>query len=112
MQYAIDNEGLQPDEKELKAIETQIGLTLSRFTNIVTNCSISFTNGSCAYPNNTITCHLCVSLNQIEIEITDTGDNISDVFALTLSRVKRSIERHLKRNRLNRISTSSGSRLF
>lgn len=112
MQYQIDSNGLQPDQKERKTISSQIGLVLSRYNNIVTNCSIKFTDESTVYPNNIVACHLTVSLHQIEVVITDTGPNINDVCASALGRVKRNIERHLRRSRANRVHMSASTRAF
>lgn len=110
MQYEIDSNGLQPDEAERKAITAQVGLVLSRYNNIVTNCSIKFIDESNAYPNTIIACHLSVTLHQIEVVISDSGGTINDVCASALGRVKRSIERHLKRSSSNRDTVSSGAR--
>lgn len=112
MQYQIESNGLQPDPKERKTISAQIGLVLSRYNNIVTNCSIKFTDESKAYPNNIVACHLTVSLQQMEIVITDTGPNINDVCISALGRAKRNIERHLRRNRANRVYANTSSRAF
>lgn len=112
MQYQIDSNGLQPDPKERKTISTQIGLVLSRYNNIVTNCSIKFTDESKVYPNNMVACHLTVSLQQIEVVITDTGPSINEVCVSALGRVKRNIERHLRRGGVNRVHAPVSPRVF
>lgn len=112
MQYQIDRNGLQPDLEERKMIATQIGLFFSRYNNIVTNCNLKFTHESNEYPNNIVACHLTVSLHQIEVVIADTGLNINDVCASALGRVKRNIERHLRRSRANRVQAFASSRAF
>jgi hypothetical protein len=112
MHYHIDSNGLQPDPKERKTISTQIGLVLSRYNNIVTNCSIKFTDESEVYPSNMIACHLTVSLQQIEVVITDTGPSINEVCVSALGRVKRNIERHLRRSGVNRVHTAVSTRMF
>ena len=105
MQYTIDNSGIQPSVDDLETIETSIGLTLSRFSSIITRCDVSFFNDSIHCEPNMVSCRLSVSLiKSPDFTVANTADSISESFPIALNRVKRSIERHLKRSKPSRMS--------
>jgi ribosome-associated translation inhibitor RaiA len=111
MQYRISDKGLAPNKDELNAIEAKIGLSLSRFTHLITKCEIIFENKHTQDAKTLITCCITVNMaNNIEFVISDTASSINEAFPMALGRIKRNIERHLKRHHAKRSGASLGSR--
>jgi hypothetical protein len=105
MQYTIDSNGIQPSKLELEAIDTKICLSLSRFKNIITFCEVSFFKEDAAIGANMLSCRLSISIIKAsDFVIVDRGKTINEAFFITLARIKRNIERHLKRTKLHRMT--------
>ncbi|MFT4654851.1 MAG: hypothetical protein ACI82S_002510 [Patiriisocius sp.] len=107
MKYIIDSKGIQPSKDELKIIDAKIGLSLSRFNNIITQCEVSFLKENETIGTNMVSCRLSVSvIKSSDFIITDTANTINEAFSITLGRVKRNIERHLKRIKPQRMAAT------
>ncbi len=112
MQYIIEPNGVQPCGKERALIDVRIGLALSRFNSIIANTHIQFSQADSQVGQNLCSCSVRVQLkNNTDFVITDTGINIETSFSSAISRMKRTIERHLKRNSNARSSNSANLRL-
>jgi|GEM_PF-2135132 len=107
MHYIIDKNGIQPNNQELEAIDTRLSLALLRFNSIITKCEVSFIPEKSVLGTNTICCSVCVSIIKTsDFVASDSANTISEAFDVVLGRVKRKIERHLKRIRPKRMSAT------
>lgn len=111
MQYSINSDGLLPNEHETEAIDAKIGLSLGRFNNIISSCDVNFQMEK-QQDGNIMRCHIHVILNNSsDFVVSDSGKDKVESFRSALERIKRNIERHLKRQNISRTSKSLGNRL-
>lgn len=112
MQYQISQQGIQPTGNELRVIETRLALYLSRYSNIVSDFEIHFEHISEHQASSTLVqCTLSIKLqNDNKIHITDTGKSLSDAFLISITRLKRTVERNLKRHNATRVGNSFDNR--
>ncbi|MFT6267221.1 MAG: hypothetical protein ACJAVV_000011 [Alphaproteobacteria bacterium] len=111
MQYTIDNSGIQPNSDELELIDAKIGLSLSRLNNIITHCEVLFLKESGPIGTNMVSCRLSVSIiKSSDFVVTDRANTVGEAFAITLSRIKRNIEMHLKRSKPRRMTSTLKAR--
>lgn len=107
MHYQIENTGLKPSEEDIKLIETRLALYLSRYNNLINDLTILFSRVEEKHRDEClIHCRINLKLRQVgNIEMKDASRSISDAFMVTATRLKRSIERQLKRNSATRIGS-------
>lgn len=111
MHYLINNKGITPTADEVKLIDARVGLTLSRFSNILHRCEVKFTHVDDGHTMALIGCSINVNLHaSTDLAVFDVGSSIEDAFGLTIERIKRNIERHLKRRKTMRASYGSSTR--
>lgn len=112
MQYLINNDGIEPNELDRELIETKIGLSLSRFANIISKCEISFKEVPQQRAKALICCTIDIKTNaQTQFTVSDSASSISQSFPLALNRITRNIDRHNKRQNVTRGGIGLGNRL-
>ena len=111
MQYSILTNQILLSKTDKDVIESNVGLYLSRFNSIVTQCKISFLIDQTSSGQDMISCHLLVSTTKTpDFEVSNSADTISDALLIALGRVQRGIERHLKRTGPQRMRLMQGRR--
>lgn len=102
MQYHINNRGLTLGKLEKEAIDAKIGLSLGRFTNLISKCELRFAQDQQA-TSILFSCSIHVVLKKnVDFVVSDFGKTKVDAFRSALERIKRNIERHLKRQNMVR----------
>lgn len=102
MQYHINSQGLTLGKLEKEAIDAKIGLSLGRFTNLISECELSFAQDQ-QVTSTIYSCSMRVVLkNNVDFIVSDFGKTKIDAFRSALERIKRNIERHLKRQNMVR----------
>ncbi len=103
MQYKIDSAELAPSKSEITAIDAKIKLSLVRFNDIIVKCDIKFWPTISTASKPLIVCTIKVRcVHDIHFIVTDTARDIQASFTLALGRLKRNIDRHLKRSKTTR----------
>jgi hypothetical protein len=111
MQYNIDNNGVIPTRAQIRVMDSRLNLALSRYNNLLNKCVIKFTKINDDSSNGLILCEITASFNaSTHFEISDVGTDINDVFAISINRIKRNIERHLNRRKATRLDNDLSPR--
>lgn len=106
MQFVIDKTGIIPNTSDMEFIEAKIGLSLSRFNSLISQFDISFSSAESS-GQNIVVCTIHISMaNSPDFVISDSSKSLQDSFALALNRIKRNIERSIKRKGTSRISNN------
>lgn len=112
MQYTIDTQGFVPNAEEVASIDAKIGLSLFRFTHMITRCELAFDKQMLRSGNHFVSCKVSIYLvTSSTFVVTDTGANINEALPLALERVKRNIQMHIKRGKVQRMAPALSSRL-
>lgn len=107
MQALIKTPDFVLNAEDLEMINERVNLSLSRFNTIINKCELKITNENDRHSPQTtmVSCSIYLALqNGTEINCNELGKNLDESFSASLSRIKRGIERHLKRGKTNRIS--------
>ena len=111
MQYTLNVRNVSLEQTQIEMIDTRIGLTLSRFANLIAKSEITLRAISAEAEQCKIHCDITLSLQSgPTIEISDDAKNVEMAFTQALQRSKRSIERHLRHLRSPRLGSSVTSR--
>lgn len=101
MQYTLVHNDIELTEDTRAVIDAKLSLNLSRFTNAIAQCEIAFVTES-VMPEKLVRCTVKIRTNAGEqIEISDTAKDPVASFTHSLTRTKRSVERHLKHKNQN-----------
>ncbi|MDT0594501.1 hypothetical protein [Glaciecola petra] len=110
MRYTIHENSENINDNDREFIDSRVGLSLSRFNNITSSFDIVFDkldNGKSPLTS----CTICIKMtNATDIVVTDSANSIQQAFLITLNRVKRNIERQLKRSKGSRLGPSLNAR--
>jgi hypothetical protein len=107
MQALIKTHEFDLNSEDLEMINERINLSLSRFNTIISKCELIITNEYDKHSPQTamVCCSIQIVLqNGTKINCNELGKHLDESFLASLSRIKRGIERHLKRGKTNRIS--------
>jgi ribosome-associated translation inhibitor RaiA len=111
MQYTLNVRNLRLQEKDIEMIDTRIGLTLSRFANLITASEITLKADSADADGRSVHCNIMLNLQSgPTIEISDDARSVEMAITQALQRSKRSIERHLRFLRGPRLGSSITTR--
>jgi ribosome-associated translation inhibitor RaiA len=111
MQYTLNQCNLSLQATEIEMIDIRIGLSLSRFTNLIANSEITLRAVPADAGQSAVHCHITLHLQSGPcIKISDDAKNAETAFTQALQRSKRSIERHLRHLRSPRLGSSMISR--
>ncbi len=111
MQYQINDNGILLGKLEKEAVDAKIGLSLGRFTNLISECELTFSQDQqSASPLYSCSIHVVLK-NNVDFVVSDFGQTKVDGFRSALERIKRNIERHLKRQSMARTSKLNSNRL-
>lgn len=110
MQYTIRQNYENVSDNDREFIDSRIGLSLSRFNSITSNFEIRF--DKVEHGKKPLTaCTICIKMtNAADFVVTDSAESVQQAFVVTLNRVKRNIERHLKRSKGSRLGPSLSAR--
>jgi hypothetical protein len=111
MQYTLNVCNLRLQEKDIEMIDTLIGLTLSRFANLIAGSEITLKTRSENTEQCSVHCSILLNLQSgPKIEISDDAKSVELAISQALQRSKRSIERHLRHLRGPRLGYSITTR--
>ncbi|MFC4699088.1 HPF/RaiA family ribosome-associated protein [Glaciecola siphonariae] len=111
MDYNITESDFSLSPHQTDIIDTRMGLSLSRFANLIAKCDLTFTNNTQQEPDLPVKCKIHILLHAgHEIEIEDHARELELCFSQAVARAKRSIERHLKHHRGPRLGSSMTTR--
>ena len=111
MNYTLNDRtgALSNDQRE--GLDTKLGLSLSRFASLVTDCNIVIEELKSETDSSRYKCSLVVNLQAAhEIKIEDQAANPQSSIEQAIQRTKRAIERHLRHHRGPRLGSSMTSR--
>nr|WP_136252475.1 hypothetical protein [Ningiella ruwaisensis] len=111
MDYSLDVNNMAVSDDESHLIDTRIGLTLSRYANLIEQCHICLLRQESNEDSLPVECKINLLLHAgHEIQIRDRARNTEYACTQALQRCKRAIERHLKHHRGVRLGSSITSR--